>query len=269
MSDSEEEKCVDMAKEARTMWKNSKVLRNMASHVCSPSGVEVQCRETREGEWVTVPEDGTLVQKESLDKKCYRITAQGRGPLRHIAHLFDEPRIADQVNVIVKLFADQAEIKVQFVMTSRDVGYEESPVFSCMKAIETGTWLSKHNVFPTVEQFNDALGCCLVRLGLDKWREEKKWAQDVAEEGEEADQEENEKQVKKEKQVKNEKEVKKEKQVKKEQDTSVVVDQSREKRKRAEGTGGIGKKSCVLNSNVPPMVRGSALSSITRVKTFR
>ena len=168
----------DVLKEARNMLANSDLIKKLASHICYLEEIEVQCMTKTEQQWETVDKgkrqdyenkEFDALKKENFVKRRYRFLLAGCGPLGDVEHLFKEESTPDKVLVYVKLFADKAEIKVQFVMSSRDVGYEETPVLSCMHAVTTGTWLEDHNVFPKVPQFETGLEKCLKMMGLQSW----------------------------------------------------------------------------------------------------
>ncbi len=165
----------DVLKKARHMLVKSPLLKTLASHICFFHEVEVQCFHKLECCWQTVNKGKRTTKYEtkkmdamkSIDfkKDRYRFSLNASAPLAN----FQEESAPDTVYVIVKLFADKAEIKVQLSMSSRDLGYEETPVLSCMNAVTTGTWLEDHNVFPTVGQFEEGLQKSLTRLGLSEW----------------------------------------------------------------------------------------------------
>lgn len=180
MSDSESES-MDVLKEAREILKHSKILKKVMKKICFAEDVELQCWDVKNAEWRTVDKGirrsyldddkkfDAMVPKD-FDSTCYRIRFARCEPLMDLEeHFEDENNIPDTVFIVVKLFADKAKIKWQFSMTSRDLGYEETVVLSQMHAVTTGVWLERHDVFPTVAQFEQGVNKCILKLGLTKW----------------------------------------------------------------------------------------------------
>lgn len=178
MSDSEDE-VVDVLNEARSMLKNSTLLHAIASHICFENDVEVQCLEKKSQLWETIDrgerhswDKFDSLKPENFDSKSYRFSMDAGSPFPYM-HLFEEEKEPNKVFVTVTMFADHAQVELLFTMSSRDVGYEETPVTSAMNSITTGEWLARHNVPPTVAQFEICLEKCLQVLGFMDWKKHK------------------------------------------------------------------------------------------------
>ena len=172
-----------MLQAARRMARESQVLRNIASHVCPLSEIQIQCLNAKTHEWTDVDvaqrkkdaryeaekyKKYDAIKPEQFVPDRYRFFLDScGGTLEETAK--EHKDMADKVAVYVKLVADRAEIKVEFLMSSRDVGYELCAMKSHMQSIITGEWLEKHHQYPTACQFDQVVGVCLTALDVCAW----------------------------------------------------------------------------------------------------
>jgi hypothetical protein len=168
---------IDVLGHARQIMYGSKVLKSLRDSICFPEDCELQCLRKKGERWQKVDvgirygsrnEKFDAMQNNSFDRSCYRVVIPCDEPINGIDHLCEGQRIADTIAIFVKTFADQAQITVQLIMISRDLGYEETVVHACMFSTETGKWLEKHNQFPNASQFDQTLAKCLKQMGLQK-----------------------------------------------------------------------------------------------------
>jgi len=166
----------------RSMLRNSKLLRNIGSHICFSEEILLEClskhstEEWKAEEWKEVDvrkrksylewrnKEYESAKGEDFMKHTYQFVLSGSTPIDKL------PMAADCVIIRVDLFADLARVTMECVQTSRDVGYERIVVASYMNAVTTGEWLKKHKVYPSVAQFEKALLGCLVKFNVPQWQ---------------------------------------------------------------------------------------------------
>lgn len=155
----------------------------MASHICHLRDVHIQCLDAKREDWTDIDVAQRLADPLPFQQQMYttydamtpkqfirdryRFFFDGCGTIDETAA--DHQDMADKVAVYVKLAADRAEIKVEFIMSSRDVGFEEGAMKSHMQSVITGKWLECHHQYPTAAQFDEVVSACLKALCVPEW----------------------------------------------------------------------------------------------------
>lgn len=163
----------------RNIYENSRLLDAVASHICSIGDMKAELFHLGESEWVdwaSVPAKNWMTvpvknqkAKPNFAKNRFQFSLNAGSPMSDdICNVCLEPEQAPNLlDIGVHLCANLAEISITLGLTSRDVGFEKCPVLSAMCTVQTGIWDEKHDVFPTVEQFEKGVRFCLQRLNLE------------------------------------------------------------------------------------------------------